>query len=146
MVVEHLGLLGQPLSDRECAMWIAGEQHPRRQIRGGLQVYRGRGAGHWNESMGDSGPGMATRKTPQEQVQATLRDAVERTVSVGQQTRSRAQDAADELGRAAGRFRQQLEGRSPATHDDLDAIRAELRALGRRIEKLEKKKAAPKKK
>lgn len=89
---------------------------------------------------------MATRKTPQEQVQATLRDAVERTMSVGQQTRSRAQEAADELGKAAGRLRDQIEGRSPATHDDLDAIRAELRALSRRIDKLEKKKAAPKKK
>jgi hypothetical protein len=89
---------------------------------------------------------MATRKTPQEQVQATLRDAVERTVSIGEQTRSRAQDAVDDLGKAAGRFRQQLEGRSPATHDDLDDIRAELRSLAKRIEKLEKKKAAPKKK
>jgi polyhydroxyalkanoate synthesis regulator phasin len=89
---------------------------------------------------------MATRKTPQEQVQATLRDAVDRTVSVGQQTRSRAQDAVDDLGKAAGRFRQQLEGRSPATNDDLEAIRSELRSLAKRIDKLEKKKAAPKKK
>lgn len=89
---------------------------------------------------------MASRKTPQEQVQATLREAVERTVSVGQQTRSRAQDAVDDLGRAAGRFRQQLEGRAPATQDDLLAIRDELRSLSKRIEKLEKKQAAAKKK
>jgi polyhydroxyalkanoate synthesis regulator phasin len=82
---------------------------------------------------------MAARKTPQEQVQATLRDAVERTVSAGQQTRSRAQEAVDDLGRAAGRVRAQIEGRSPATHDDLGAIRSELRALAKRIEKLEKK-------
>jgi hypothetical protein len=95
--------------------------------------------------MEDSAPAMPTRKTPQEQVQATLRDAVERTVSVGQQTRSRAQDAVDDLGKAAGRFRQQLEGRAPATHDDLAGIRAELRDLARRIDKLEKK-ATPKKK
>jgi polyhydroxyalkanoate synthesis regulator phasin len=88
---------------------------------------------------------MATRKTPQEQVQATLREAVDRTVSVGNQTRSRAQDAVDDLGKAAGRFRQQLEGRSPATNDDLDSIRAELRRLQKRIDKLEKK-ATPKKK
>ena len=88
---------------------------------------------------------MATRKTPQEQVQATLREAVERTVSAGQQTRSRAQDAVDDLGKAAGRFRQQLEGRTPATHDDLAAIRTELRNLAKRIDKLEKK-ASPKKK
>jgi HAMP domain-containing protein len=95
--------------------------------------------------MEDSASAMATRKTPQEQVQATLREAVERTVSAGQQTRSRAQDAVDDLGKAAGRFRQQIEGRAPATHDELGAIRAELRDLARRIEKLEKK-AAPKKK
>jgi hypothetical protein len=89
---------------------------------------------------------MASRKTPQEQVQATLRDAVERTMSVGSQTRSRAQDAVDDLGKAAGRFRQQIEGRAPATHDDLVAIRAELRDLSKRIDKLEKKQAPKKKK
>ena len=89
---------------------------------------------------------MASRKTPQEQVQATLRDAVERTVAASQQSRTRAQAAADELGKAAGRFRQQIEGRTPATHDDLDAIRAELRKLARRVDKLEKKKAPAKKK
>ena len=70
---------------------------------------------------------MASRKTPQEQVQATLRDAVERTVSVGQQ------------------LRQQLENRTPATQDDLEAVRSELRALAKRIDKLEKKQG-PKKK
>jgi len=96
--------------------------------------------------MGDSGAQMASRKTTQEQVQATLRDAVDRTMSVGQQTRSRAQDAVDEFGRAAGRFRQQLEGRAPATHDDLEAIRAQLRGLAKRIDKLERKKAPAKKK
>jgi hypothetical protein len=94
--------------------------------------------------MEDSGPAMPTRKTPQEQVQATLRDAVERTVSAGQQTRTRAQDAVDDIGKAAGRFRQQLEGRAPATQEDLLTIRAELRDLADRIDKLEKK-AAPKK-
>ena len=75
-----------------------------------------------------------------------MREAVDRTMSVGQQTRSRAQEAVDDLGKAAGRFRQQIEGRTPATHDELDAIRSELRSLSKRIEKLEKKKAAPKKK
>jgi phage shock protein A len=96
--------------------------------------------------MEDCRRAMATRKTPQEQVQATLRDAVERTVSVGNQTRSRAQDAVDDIGKAAGKFRQQLEGRTPATHDDLADIHAELRNLAKRIDKLEKKKATPKKK
>ena len=89
---------------------------------------------------------MATRKKPQDQVQATLRDAVERTMAVGQQTRTSASGAVDDLGKAAGRFRQQIEGRAPATNDDLTAIRAELRSLQKRIDKLEKKQAAPKKK
>jgi hypothetical protein len=92
-------------------------------------------------------PAMATRKTPQEQVQQTLREAVDRTMAVGQQTRSRAQEAVDDLGKAAERFRQQIGGRTPATHDDLEDIRAELRSLAKRVEKLEsKKKAASKKK
>jgi polyhydroxyalkanoate synthesis regulator phasin len=95
--------------------------------------------------MEDSGAAMATRKTPQEQVQQTLREAVDRTMSVGQQTRSRAQDAVDDLNRAAQSFRQRVEGRTPATHDDLASIRAELKSLAKRIEKLEKK-ASPKKK
>jgi polyhydroxyalkanoate synthesis regulator phasin len=90
-------------------------------------------------------PAMPTRKTPQEQVQQTLREAVDRTVSVGQQTRTRAYDAVDDIGKAAGRFRQQIEGRAPATHDDLDAIRSELRRLAKRIEKLEKKATSKKK-
>jgi len=88
---------------------------------------------------------MASRKTPQEQVQATLRDAVDRTMAVGEQTRSRAQEAVDDIGKAAGRFRQQIEGRAPATHDDLEAIRAELRNLAKRIDKLEKKSSTKKK-
>ena len=45
----------------------------------------------------------------------------DRTVSAGQQTRTRAQDAVDDFGKAAGRFREQIEGRAPATHDDLVA-------------------------
>ena len=90
-------------------------------------------------------PAMASRKTPQEQVQQTLREAVDRTIAVGAQTRSRAQEAVDDLGKAAGRFRQQLEGRTPATHDDLAAIRAELRGLAKRIHKLEKKASSKKK-
>jgi phage shock protein A len=87
---------------------------------------------------------MASRKTPQKQVEATLRDAVERTVAAGQQTRSRTQEAVDDLARAAGRVRAQIEGRSPATHDDLKAIRDELQDLAKRIDKLEKKAAKKK--
>jgi polyhydroxyalkanoate synthesis regulator phasin len=89
---------------------------------------------------------MASRKSTQEQVQASLREAVDRAVHAGEQTRTRAQTAVDDLGRAAGRFRAQIEGRSPATQDDLNAIRGELRDLQRRIDKLEKKAAKKKSK
>jgi polyhydroxyalkanoate synthesis regulator phasin len=66
---------------------------------------------------------MAGRRTPQQQVQDALRDAVERTVHAGQQT--------------AGKVRQQLEASRPATHEELAALRKELRALAKRLDKLE---------
>ena len=88
---------------------------------------------------------MPSRKTPHEQVQTRLREAVDRTVHASQSTRSRAQDAVDDITRAAGRVRAEIEGRSPATQDDVKALRGELRALARRIEKLEKGGAAKKK-
>jgi hypothetical protein len=78
---------------------------------------------------------MAKRRTPQD----ALREAVERTMQAGQQTRERAQDAVDDLGKAAGRMRDQLEGSRPATADDLKEVRAELRAIGRRLDKIEKR-------
>jgi ABC-type transporter Mla subunit MlaD len=64
---------------------------------------------------------MAKRRTPQEQVQDALRDAVDRTV------------------KGAERFRGALEGSRPATQDDLNEFRKELRALGRRLDGIEKR-------
>jgi hypothetical protein len=76
---------------------------------------------------------MARSRTPQD----ALREAVERTVQASEMTRSRAQGAVDELGRAADRLRRQLEGSRPATQDDVKALRKELRAIGRRLERIE---------
>jgi hypothetical protein len=146
VVVEHLRLLHQLLGHGQSAVRVAGEQDSLGELGSRFQVDRIGRAWHALESMGDSGATMASRKRPQDQVQATLRDAVDRTMAVGQQTRSRAQEAVDDLGKAAGRFRQQIEGRTPANHDDLAEIRTELRNLQKRIDKLEKKQAAPKKK
>jgi ABC-type transporter Mla subunit MlaD len=78
---------------------------------------------------------MAKRKTPQ----VALRDAVERTMQASQQTRERAQDAVDDLGKAAGSLRQQIGANRPATADDLKELRSELRAIGRRLQKIEEK-------
>jgi hypothetical protein len=90
---------------------------------------------HRSDDMEDCGAGMAKRRTPQD----ALRDAVERTMQAGQQTRERAQDAVDDLGKAAGKVRDQLEGSRPATADDVKELRKELRAIGRRLDKIEER-------
>jgi hypothetical protein len=87
-----------------------------------------------------------------------LRDAVERTVDAtigsAERGRSAAQgalddlvDSVDELRRGAeerlarGRrsMTEAIEGRRPATHDDLKEIRAELRKIGRRLDSIEER-------
>ena len=96
-----------------------------------------------------------------------LRDAVERTVeaTVGsaERGRSAAQGALDDLvdsvddlrkgaeqrlARGRKSMTEALEGRRPATYDDVKDLRAELRAIGRRLdaieERLPKRRTAPK--
>ncbi|HEY7631580.1 MAG TPA: hypothetical protein VH817_12800 [Thermoleophilaceae bacterium] len=97
-----------------------------------------------------------------QQVPDAVRDAVERTIqaTVGsaQITRDRAQEAVDEIVRGAGasaeslreRIAEAFEERRPASHDDLKEIRAELRAIVKRLDAIEKRlpttKRAPAKK
>ena len=78
---------------------------------------------------------MARARTPQD----ALREAVDRTVHASEMTRSRAQGAVDELGRAAERLRRQFEGSRPATQDDVKAIRKELRAIAKRLDRIEER-------
>jgi len=74
-----------------------------------------------------------------------VRDAVERTVqaTVGsaQLTRERAQEAVDEIFRGAGAraesLRKSVGGALPVTQEDVKAIRADLRAIGRRLDAIE---------
>jgi len=92
---------------------------------------------------------MARR--PSQQVPDAVRDAVERTIqaTVGsaQITRERAQEAVDEIVRGAGagaeslrdRIAEAFDERRPATHDDLKEIRSELRAIGKRLDAIEKR-------
>lgn len=81
-----------------------------------------------------------------------LREAVERTVQATIDTRERAQDAVDdlagsvdELRKGAGKglsrsrrsVRAAVEDRMPATQEDVKAIRAELRKIGKRLDAIE---------
>jgi len=69
-----------------------------------------------------------------------LRDAVERTVdaTIGSADRGRsaAQGALEDLRRSVA---EAIEGRRPATSDDIKELRAELRAIGRRLDKIEER-------
>jgi polyhydroxyalkanoate synthesis regulator phasin len=93
---------------------------------------------------------MAKRRSTPQQLPDAVRDAVERTVQAtlggAQQTRG----ALDEVVSGAeanvknvrARVREAVEKTRPATSDDIKELRAEIRALSRRLDKLEKKPAS----
>jgi polyhydroxyalkanoate synthesis regulator phasin len=95
---------------------------------------------------------MAKGRTTPQQLPDAVRDAVERTIqaTVGgaEQTRGRAQDALEDVVSGAenvrARVREAVEKGRPATSDDIRELRSEIRALSRRLDKLEKKPAARK--
>ena len=87
-----------------------------------------------------------------------LREAVERTVEAtlgsAERSRSAAQGALDDLvdsvdelrkgaeqrlARSRRSMTEALEGRRPATSDDIKELRAELRAIGRRLDRIEER-------
>jgi hypothetical protein len=85
---------------------------------------------------------------------AELREAVERTVQAtlgsAERQRDRTQGALDEIagtvdnlrkGAGAGfaRGRRAIEDRRPATHDDIRELKAELRRIGRRLDAIEER-------
>ena len=70
-------------------------------------------------------------------VRAAAAQAIEATAGQAGFTRERAQQIADELVSAAGRFRETLEDLRPAGSDELAALRERVAALEARIEKLE---------
>ncbi|HKF80776.1 MAG TPA: hypothetical protein VKB17_08120 [Thermoleophilaceae bacterium] len=94
---------------------------------------------------------MARRRTTPRELPDAVREAVERTVqaTVGsaERTRDRAQGAAadvvdtvDDLVRGSRRaVTGAIEERRPATHDDIRELKAELRAIGRRLDAIEKR-------
>jgi hypothetical protein len=99
---------------------------------------------------------MAKRPGKPSELPEALRDAVERTVDATLGSAGRSRDAAqgalddlvgtvDELRRGAEERLSQgrrsvagaIEGRRLATHDDIAELRAELRAIGRRLDAIE---------
>jgi polyhydroxyalkanoate synthesis regulator phasin len=70
-------------------------------------------------------------------VRAAAAQAIEATAGQAGVTRERAQQIADELVSAAGRFRETLEDLRPAGSDELAALRERVAALEARVEKLE---------
>jgi hypothetical protein len=87
-----------------------------------------------------------------------LRDAVERTVEAtlgsAERSRSAAQGALDDLvdsvddlrkgaekrlARGRKSMTEAIEGRRPASYDDVKALQAELRAIGRRLDRIEER-------
>ena len=59
-----------------------------------------------------------------------LRDAVERTVEA-------TLGSAERLARGRRSMAEALEGRRPASYDDIKELQAELRAIGRRLDRIE---------
>ena len=106
------------------------------------------------------GTSMADRKSTPAGLPDAVREAVERTLDAtresAQTTRSRAQEAVDELVKSAeagaGAVRERvvtpraqnptgaaIDERRPATSDDLRELRKELRAIGRRLDAIEER-------
>jgi polyhydroxyalkanoate synthesis regulator phasin len=92
---------------------------------------------------------MAKRRTTPQQLPDAVRDAVERTVQAtlggAQQTRGALDEVVSGAEASAknvrARVREAVEKTRPATSDDIKELHAEIRALSRRLDKLEKKPA-----
>ena len=101
---------------------------------------------------------MARRPTNPRELPDALREAVERTIdaTVGSAERSREaaqgalddfagsveglrKDAESRLARGRRSVSEAIEGRRPATHEDIREVRAELRAIGRRLDAIEER-------
>jgi polyhydroxyalkanoate synthesis regulator phasin len=119
-----------------------GVPHGARRIEGG------RGSLGW----------VARRPTPPKELPDSLREAVERTVeaTLGSAGRSReaAQGALDDVVQSVDELRREaeqrlarsrrsmaeaIEGRRPASYDDIRQLKAELRAIGRRLDAIEER-------
>jgi polyhydroxyalkanoate synthesis regulator phasin len=76
-------------------------------------------------------------------VRAAAAQAIEATAGQAGFTRERAQQIADELVAAAGRFRETLEELRPAGSDEIAALRERIETLEARVQTLEAARATP---
>jgi polyhydroxyalkanoate synthesis regulator phasin len=87
---------------------------------------------------------MAKKKESRaDQVRAAVEQAFEATTHGASPVRERAQELAEELVGAASRFREVFEELRPPTGDELEALRARVATLERRVAELEAEKAKP---
>jgi polyhydroxyalkanoate synthesis regulator phasin len=77
------------------------------------------------------------KQTRGDAVRSAAAQAIEATAGQAGFTRERAQQLADELVQAAGRFRETLEDLRPAGSEEIRALRERLDALEARVAKLE---------
>jgi hypothetical protein len=104
--------------------------------------------------------GMAGRGSKPKELPDAVRDAVERTVAAtmgsAERSRDRAQGALDgvvdrvrgagaDISRSRRAVTDAIDDRMPATHDDVKELKAELRAVARRLDAIEKRLPAPRK-
>jgi polyhydroxyalkanoate synthesis regulator phasin len=83
-------------------------------------------------------PAAEKQQSRGDAVRAAAAQAIEATAGQAGFTRERAQQIADELVSAAGRFRDTLEDLRPAGGEELAALRERVQALEARVETLEK--------
>jgi polyhydroxyalkanoate synthesis regulator phasin len=99
---------------------------------------------------------VARRPSRPKEIPDSLREAVERTVdaTLGSSGRSRAQGALDDVVQSVDDLRrgaeerlaksrrsmtEAIEGRRPASHDDIRELKKELRAIARRLDAIEER-------
>jgi uncharacterized membrane protein YccC len=93
---------------------------------------------------------MARRPSNPKELPDAVRDAVERTMSAtagsAERSRDRAQVVLDGVvGRVRGAA-DAIDDRMPATHEDIKELKAELRAVARRLDAIEERLPKPRKK
>jgi polyhydroxyalkanoate synthesis regulator phasin len=90
-------------------------------------------------------PAADKKKQPSrgDAVRAAAAQAIEATAGQAGFTRERAQQLADELVSAAGRFKETLEELRPVAADELVTLRERVQALEARVEQLEAARTAP---
>jgi polyhydroxyalkanoate synthesis regulator phasin len=83
---------------------------------------------------------VARRRTNPKELSDAVRDAVDRTVQATVGSAERTRDTVDDLVKGSRKaVADALDERRPATHEDIRELKAELRAIGRRLDAIEER-------